>query len=116
MVSKNLFKPILDNEALTRGLGDPEARVLIEWLVAQAEQIAEEVDCSHAQAHLVAELCRRARSISRFVLLWGNPRSRGAAYQLAAVERFSCPLPVGNVDPCELMMDVLSYELEEKAA
>src|SRR5206468_447579 len=32
MLTKPFLKEVLDNDALTRGLGDPEARVLVEWL------------------------------------------------------------------------------------
>ncbi len=112
MVSKSIFKPILDNEALTRGLGDPEARVLVEWLVAEAERLMEEIRCPQTVTGLVRKLCRRARAVSRFVGLWANPTSRGAACQLAATERFGWPLPTSDVDPCELMLDILSYEGE----
>ena len=44
MLAKRLLSHILDNEALTRGLGDPEARLLVEWLVEQAERLAQSSD------------------------------------------------------------------------
>jgi hypothetical protein len=104
-----LLRPIVDNEALTRGLGDAEARVLIEWLVAEAE-ILEEMDLEEEQlTYEVHCLCQRARSLSRFVFLWSHNRW-GAACQLAATERFPWPLPSTLMDPCELMEQVLGYE------
>ncbi|MBV9124983.1 MAG: hypothetical protein JO112_16640, partial [Planctomycetes bacterium] len=39
-LSKPFWSPILQDDALTRGLGDPEARVLVEWLVEQVERLA----------------------------------------------------------------------------
>ena len=33
MPLKALLEPVLDDELLTRGLGDEEARLLIDWLV-----------------------------------------------------------------------------------
>ena len=114
MVSKRILKPILDNELLTRGLGDPEARVLIEWLVAQAEQLAIDIPCPQTVIHLVEQLCIRARAISRFVSLWTNPGSQAAAIQLAATQRFGFPFPKTQVDPCELMLEVISHELDEE--
>ena len=39
MVADPLLHHILSDERLTRGLGDEEARVLIEWLVEQAEEL-----------------------------------------------------------------------------
>jgi hypothetical protein len=110
MVSKEILRPILANEAITRGLGDPEARVLIEWLVGQAEKTEHQGQSSKEAIASVERLCRRARAISRFVTLWGHPRERGGAYQLAATELFPWPLPTTDVDPCELMIDILAYE------
>jgi hypothetical protein len=113
MCLKSLLRPILDNEGLTRGLGDAEARALIEWLVQRAE------DC-HAQSGAdavpseVARLCRRARSIARFVWLWCYARSYAAGCQLAATERFHWPLPAGGADPYELMTDILYWEYQSQ--
>jgi hypothetical protein len=103
-----LLRPILHDEGLTRGLGDAEARALIEWLVQRAEE-------RHAQdgaAEDVARLCRRARAIARFVWLWCHRRAFGAACQLAATERFTWPLPSAPADPYELMADILFWELQ----
>ena len=36
-----LLSHVLDDEALTRGLRDAEARVLIEWLVEEVERLEE---------------------------------------------------------------------------
>ncbi len=113
MLSKQILKPILDNEAITRGLGDPEARVLIEWLVAQAEGFSAQLARDDEVLESVQKLCRRARSISRFVSLWTNPKTRGSACQLAATELFAWPLPSTDIDPCELMLDILYYETPE---
>jgi hypothetical protein len=112
MLSKPLLSPILDNDALTRGLGDMEARVLVEWLVEQAERLAATLDQEAAHA-AVSRLCRRARAISRFVFLWCLARDRRAACQLAAVERFAWPLPTGPEDPCELMQWILRWAGEQ---
>jgi hypothetical protein len=110
MVSRQLLAPILEDEAVTRGLGDPEARILIEWLVAQAEQLSGRETCVQAQGRAVGQLCRKARAISRFVYLWSDPGSRAGACQLAATERFRWPLPTTDMDPCELMLDILAHE------
>ena len=42
MQSTPLVRFILRDEALTRGLGDVEARILIEWLVDRADGLAAE--------------------------------------------------------------------------
>ena len=102
---------ILDDDGLTRGLGDEEARVLVEWLVEQAERLAGKLPAAEA-AGAVRRLCRRGRGIARFVSLWNAPRSRGAACQLAVAERFHWPLPDGAVDPCELMQAIVDWEAE----
>ncbi len=107
-----LLHHILGDEALTRGLGDAEARVLVEWLVERAEGLAQSSEPAEADVQ-VRRLCLRGRAISRFVTLWSQPRSRGAAGQLAAAERFTWPLPDGSVDLCELMQNIVHWESEE---
>jgi hypothetical protein len=110
MLARPLLSHILEDDALTRGLGDPEARVLVEWLVEQAERLGAEKD-DEASGREVRKLCRRARAIGRFVGLWCYQRERGAAVQLAAAERFTWPLPVSRtVDPCELMQTIVACE------
>jgi hypothetical protein len=108
MLAKPLLSHILGDDALTRGLGDPEARILVEWLVERAEQFPEDVAPDQVKA-----LCRRFRSIARFVALWCHQRNHGAAIQLAAVERFTWPLPSTAIDPCELMQGILDWEAQQ---
>jgi hypothetical protein len=104
---------ILDNDRLTRGLDDPEARLLIEWLVGRAETLhAKATSEEHAAAEL-RRLCARARAIARFVALWCHESTRagfGPALQLAATERFGWPLPVAPMDACDLMGEILAWE------
>ncbi len=105
-----LLSQVLDDEALTRGLQDAEARVLIEWLVEEVERLEETGGDAGPE---VRRLCRRARAVSRFVLLWCVRRDRGAAVQLAAVERFAWPLPDdAEADACDLMQQILAWEAE----
>jgi hypothetical protein len=113
MLIKPLLSHILDNDALTRGLGDPEARILVEWLVEQTEELAGASPSEADAWQGVESLCRRGRAISRFVSLWCQPRSRGAAGQLAAAERFTWPLPPPAADPCEIMQTILRWEAEQ---
>lgn len=105
-----LLSPILSNESLTRGLGDAEARILVEWLVAEAEHAAQGAACEDTAREQVDRLCRRARALSRFVRLWCHDENAAAAYQLAACERFPWPLPTGLIDPCDLMQDITTWE------
>ena len=100
MLGKPLLTQVLDDEALTRGLGDAEARVLVEWLVEQAEDLSANRRATEAQAEM-SRLCRRGRAIARFVSLWCLQRLRGAAIQLAGTERFSWQLPDDHrIDGC----------------
>ena len=110
MPSMPLLRHILDDESLTRGLGDEEARVLVEWLVEWAELLAEEAESERAAWEGLRLLCRKARGIGRFVRLWAYEDARGAASQLAAAERFHWPLPVMDEDPAELMLRILKWE------
>jgi hypothetical protein len=110
MQATPLLRHILREEAITRGLGDEEARILVEWLVEWAELLAEEAESDQDAWEGVRILCRRARGISRFVFLWSQVSSQGAATQLAASERFTFPLPVMDEDPAELMLRILNWE------
>jgi hypothetical protein len=113
MRAKPFLSHILDNDALTRGLGDPEARVLVEWLVEQVERLAKGASSEPAVWGSVERLCRRARAIGRFVGLWCHAQTPGAASQLAAAERFTWPLPDDYAaDPCELMQSILDWEAQ----
>jgi len=112
MLARPLLHRILSDDALTRGLGDPEARVLVEWLVERAERFGRTAASDAAVTAEVGRLCRRARGIVRFVVLWCHENGRGAAVQLAGTERFGWPLPTTTVDPCELMCGILAWEAE----
>jgi hypothetical protein len=110
MSLRSLLTPILDDERLTRGLDDAEARMLIEWLTAQVETQYEQSPNERRIHAEVTCLCRRARAIGRFVALWCHERSQSAALQLAATERFGWPLPTGEIDACDLLSDILAWE------
>ena len=107
MVANPLLHHILSDELLTRGLGDAEARVLVEWLVEQAEELMVVASDEEAKTS-VAWLCRRGRALGHFVRLWCL--ERGAAGQFAAAERFAWPLPTATVDPCDLMQAIVAWE------
>src|SRR5271170_7647275 len=100
MLAKPLLSEILDNDAVTRGLADPEARILVEWLVDRTEQLAESTRDEAAAQRQLNVLCQRARAFRHFVDLWCYQCQRGAAGQFAAAERFGWPLPCATVDPC----------------
>jgi hypothetical protein len=111
MLSKAILHPILDNDALTRGLGDMEARMLVEWLVDEADRRnAAGADGPEA----VLRLCGWARAVSRFVYLWCHAGEYSAACQLAATERFDWPWPTADIDPCELMETILFHGAPNK--
>jgi hypothetical protein len=109
MLARSVLTPILDDEALTRHLGDAEARVLVEWLVDRAEDRARSLSADQVGAE-IARLCRRARTMARFVRLWCLEALPGAAAQLAAAEHLDWPLPSGPVEPCRLMQDLAAWE------
>jgi hypothetical protein len=114
---RRLLDLILTNDALTRGLSDPEARILVEWLTDRVEHLALEASSENAAAAETRRLCRRGRAIARFILLWCYHRERGAAVQLAAAERFTWPLPTdARIDPCELVHSILQSESSAVAA
>lgn len=105
---KHLLNPILADDALTRGLGDPEACLLVHWLVERTELAHK--NGADDLAVFIDRLCRRGRAIARFVWLWCWQEDRAAATQLAASERFSWPLPNTALDPYDLMQVILTWE------
>jgi hypothetical protein len=109
MQSTPLVRHILRDEAVTRGLGDVEARMIVEWLADRTEQLASETSDEAVAWTQVRGLCRRARVIACFVRLWAVTGSRGSAAQLAAAERMLWPLPAGDTDPGELMEGILAW-------
>ncbi len=108
MQSTPLVRHILRDEAVTRGLGDVEARMIVEWLADRAEQAAITLPTEAAAWAVVRVQCRRARVIAMFVRLWTTGQ-RGSAVQLAGAERLHWPLPAGDVDPGELMEGILAW-------
>jgi hypothetical protein len=104
-----LIRQVLESESLTRGLEDPEARVLVEWLVDKVDNLTADSTSKQNLPRKVEQLSHRARAVARFVSLWSQGE-RKSAVQLAAVERFTWPLPTAAVDPCELMKAILSRE------
>ena len=113
MLGRQLLSRVFDDDAVTRGLGDMEARVLVEWLVDRAEAlIAAGMDECKAERE-VARLRRRARSMSRFVALWCHLGERGAAGQFAAAERLHWPLPDDEADPRDLMEMIVEWEEQQ---
>jgi hypothetical protein len=110
-----LIRGILRDDSLTRGLGDEEARMLVEWVVEWAELLAGAARSDEDAGELVGRLCRRGKAIGRFVHLWGEAKTRGSAAQLAAVERFGWPLPTARMDPGDLMHHILTWEDQHTA-
>jgi hypothetical protein len=108
---RDLVRPILVDEALTRHLGDSEARILVEWLVERAENLSGD---ENAEAKMQT-LCRRARAIGLFVGLWCYHGQPGAAAQLANAERFDWPLPEPGTDADVMMEQILDHEMRAAA-
>src|SRR5207244_850457 len=86
-------------------------RVLVEWLADMVDQLATDARAETTLPRSLDQLTQKARAIARFVSLWCQGE-RGSAVQLAAVERFTWPLPTTAVDPCELMKAILSRHRE----
>lgn len=110
MLAKPLLSEVLGDDAMTRRLRDPEARVLVEWLADRVEDVAATAASEAAAAAEVKRLRRRARAISCFVGLWCHENDPGGAVQLAGVEKFAWPLPPADIDPCDLMAGILEWE------
>jgi hypothetical protein len=110
-----LIRSVARDENLTLGLGDEEARMLVEWVVSWAELFVGTAKTVPDAQELVARLSRRGRAIGRFVKLWCEPQGRGAATQLFAAERFAWPLPNRPCEPADLMHHILAWENQHPA-
>jgi hypothetical protein len=84
--------------------------MLIEWVTDWTALLADAARSDDHARNLVDRLVRRGKAIGQFVRLWGDPRARGSATQLAAVERFTWPLPPGPMEPPDLMQQILDWE------
>jgi hypothetical protein len=115
MLARSHLERILGDESLTRGLRDSEARLLVEWLVEQAEQFEVRAGGAQDTDRRIGQLCRHARALRQFLDLWFRPEGRGAACQLFAVERWEWPLPDGEADPYEVLFNILAWESEVAA-
>jgi hypothetical protein len=112
-----LLGQILGDETLTAGLTDPEARILVEWLVERVERLSAEAETEDRVREQFRRLCQRARLVRQFVVLWCHRQDAGAAAQLAACVRASWPLPsAAGGDPCDVMTAVLASESEERSS
>lgn len=109
MHSLPLVRHVLRDDAVTRGLGDLEARILVEWLADRAEQLAIVSPNEEVAWAATRRLCRKARSVARFVKLWNDEEGPGPAIQFYAAERLTWPLPVGTLDPGVLMSGILRW-------
>jgi hypothetical protein len=111
MRMRQMLNTILHDEALTRGLDDAEARILLEWVAGWAERV---INCSPTETVAMARIEQvrlRGRAIRHFVQLWCHDQDAAAATQLAATERFRWPLPEElDADPWELMHLILDWE------
>jgi hypothetical protein len=105
-----LLRQVLQDEAMTRGLGDAEAKMLFQWVTDWTELLIEMAPEESQAAPAVQALCRKARAIGKFVSLWTWRDQRGAACQLAATERFTWPLPDDRLDPELVMERILQWE------
>jgi hypothetical protein len=100
------IRRVLADDALTRGLADPEARILMDWLGEQIERLPMLPEADLAAA--VTSLCRHARRMRSFVVMWCHEFNHEGAIQLAAVEGFSDRLPTTQMlHPCDVMEHLL---------
>lgn len=110
MGNRSLLNLILRDDALTRGLEDQEARVLIERLAELSDRCAERGMESGDALLRIERLRRRGRAIRQFIDLWCHRGEHAAAIQLAASERFRWPMPEPDADPWLLMHAILDWE------
>ena len=88
-------------EALGVGVEDSVARILVEWLESECQQLPE---ASEGELLLrMKDLQIHARGILRFCQLWNAPATRPGAIQLWATQRWGFRLPKGQASLWELL-------------
>jgi hypothetical protein len=110
MFGEPMYRGIVNDEALTRGLGDVEARMLVEWLVDWADLLEETIPDREDADRRVVQLKKKARAIGKFVVLWSDGHTKAGAMQLAATERFQFPFPPEDYEADEAMAQILRWE------
>lgn len=107
MVADACIDQVMHDDRLTSGLADPEARLLVEWLVDHAETIPQ-TGLGECDQQLAWTICyRRAKVLRQFVSLWCYRGRPEAAIQLAASEGMSEYLPDSSVEEAVDVMLVL---------
>lgn len=111
MVAEQYIHQVMRDDRITHGLADPEARVLIEWLVNKAEVIPD-TELEPQDQVYAWELCyRRAKVLRQFVSLWCYRGRPEAAIQLAASEGMADYLPDASVEePVDIMLTMMKQE------
>jgi hypothetical protein len=96
---------------LTQGLQDPEARLLVEWLVDRAEALPA-TGLHDSDQQTAWNICyRRAKVMRQFVSLWCYRGRPEAAIQLAASEGLAEFLPDSSIeDAPEVMLALMRQE------
>ncbi len=108
--AKSLIDRVLDDEAITAGLEDPEGRLLVEWLVEQTECIARNAASLQQAKERVERLCHYARALRQFLILWCYDKNPGSAAQLAATQKFAWPLPsAGEENALSILQQVVLW-------
>jgi hypothetical protein len=97
-----MYRRIVNDESLTRGLGDIEARMLVEWLTDWADLLEDTIPDEEDAQRQVTQLHKRAKAIGKFVVLWSDGESKAGAVQLA--------LPPEDYTGDEVMAGILQWE------
>jgi hypothetical protein len=104
---------VMGDARLTYGLEDPEARLLVEWLVDKAEHLPESGLAETEQDKTWQLYYRRAKVLRKCVQLWCYRGRPEAAIQLAASEGLSEVLPNSAVEEgVEVMSALMRGEIK----
>ena len=108
--------PILDDEAVSRNLGDAEARLLFEWLVERAELAAAKADTEVAAERAVAALSRSGALDRQVRLALVQAADQGAGRAARLGRALDWPLPPADIDAWSLTGRILRFEDARAAA
>ncbi len=96
-----LVRLITSPDALGLGVEDCVARILVEWLESECQQLPEASE--EETLFRMKELQMHARGILRFCQMWNEPTTRPGAIQLWATQRWGFRLPKGPASLWDLL-------------
>lgn len=111
MDPRRFVERILDDEALTDGLADPEGKLVLEWAVAVIERQVASASNNEEAAAITNTVRKRGRTISRCILAACEDEDTERTQQLLAeLGHAGRSLPIGAERFQEVTRQLIEWE------